>query len=87
MEESIKQDCLNKINEVYLEIKNKIDLSQPKLQIQLQRANVQKEFLENASDKCVEIINLNYTEKEKASSIIEFVEAKIKEKSTELMGY
>jgi hypothetical protein len=87
MEESIKQDCLNKINEVYLEIENTIDFSQSKLQIQLQRANVQKEFLENASDKCVEIINLNYTEKEKASNIIEFVQSKIKEKSIELMGY
>jgi hypothetical protein len=87
MEENIKQNCTNAINGIYAEIENKIDFSQSKLQVQLQRANLRKEFMENAGDKCAEIINSNYSEKEKASNIIKFVKETINQKSNELLGF
>ena len=87
MNDKIKEECFNKINEAFTEANKKIDFNQPKFQLQLQRANVSKEFSNNAKDKCVDIINSNFDNKEAAFDVIKFVEETINKKTYEFMGF
>jgi hypothetical protein len=87
MEEKVQNICLEIINEYFKETENIIDFNKNKFEIQKQRAEVSNEFEIKTADKCVEIINENYDNKNDTINIVNFVKSEIQQKKIKILGF